>query len=616
MPGESLYNKYQVRASNPGGLQNSQTATANSLKDALAGVSSLMDIQTQRYKDTNTVNMQEYLQSTMQENGLGADPVDTIAIKKKFGNSIDMGVIDQTIGEQKEQMVSNAIDKANTFASDAFDQSQDVRASGEAYKQSLLDQNMEAAAAEELTREWRTSNQYRAEDIAIANKETLASLDGQLFAAMQNGAGEEATAELTKDLPDNLKLSATLQLRKTFNSVSSMSDDQKVTYEGLLKRDEQYKSHEESIIQNEIDVAQTAVDNIEIVPESAYTAIDTINSTLGGLPDAVDTKTDNNWVKDVGNWVLSVFGNDNLYSEDAANYLEDKVTQLVKRGIDPREALAIAYQGYNDSAAKARTTSTGEALSPQAIDASMERYLGAYDKQQDAIANLSAVKRSALDKKFALNKKHTETMDKTRQGFRKANRTGDSFDAQTYFDKRINGYNTSTISSKSNSKGKVSNSKKKDTAPVTINNVISQAQKNSDAYDQGFVNADPNTFNKDFGKEGYTPTPVDRDKLFPSEKNSNGETVIKDDPAQDVLDSFARGNKAVTDITSNFVSNIKKGTKTSGAEKGANAYVKSLKDKSPAKQRELIQKYTDMGKLTPNVKEILLKKLGLTPSRK
>lgn len=618
----NTYQKYGVRASNPGGLQNSQTATAESLQSALDSVDKLMGIQTERNTNANTLNVQEYFQKNIAQNGLGADPIDTLAVKQKYGNSIDMAAVDKTIETGKAKLVSDAVDKATNHAALIFDQTQDVKVSGEAYKQNLIDQNMRPDAAAELTRDWRQDNQYRVEDIKVADNEALANLNGQLFTAMRDGAGEDAIPSMIADLPPRLKLQATEQLRKSFNSISKMSDDQKIEYESIVERDAQYRTHEESIIQNEIDVAQNAFDAIEVVPDSAYLAVDKINSTLGGLPDAIDTATDNNWIKDVGNWVTDIFGKEGLYDAEAGAHAQKRVVQLIRdRGMAPREAIAIAYQGYNDSAAKSRMNSYGGSYDPQAADEAMNLYLGEYERQQTALANLTAVKRSALDKKFALNKVHSETLNQARQGIRKFNRTGDEFDVQGFFDKRTSKYDTSIIpgGGKGGKGGKdddakgdgdgdnTGKDKDKPNKSKTVEDVFGRNDDNESFYD-GYTYTD----NTDSSGEDTKPK-----KPADNAADLNKDKILKSAYSNAYAGKQASATPKQKKKAKEFSDYVDK-IKASDAEKGAEAYANSeeIKGKTQAEQMKIIQKYTDLGKLKPDVAKILLKKLGITTDRK
>jgi len=155
---DSSYRRYGINAGNPMmGLVAGQNAVNNSLNSALDSVGDLLQQQEARAVDTNTVNMQDYLQKKIAAQGLGAEPIDMIGIKKKFGDNINMDALKQTEQDKRNLLVKDAINSAGASALNNYSDSKDIAKAGDVFRQNLIDAGMGSMDADEKTAAWRAA---------------------------------------------------------------------------------------------------------------------------------------------------------------------------------------------------------------------------------------------------------------------------------------------------------------------------------------------------------------------------------------------------------------------------------------------------------------------------
>lgn len=122
---QQIYQKYGAKSVDFAPMIDAQKAAGQSIKEALSGVQDMMDDAEKGYIEENTLNMQSYLKDKIKAGGLGADPIDQIAIKQKFGSMINMDQLDKTISGTKKELETDAINTAGQSASQILNDTKD-----------------------------------------------------------------------------------------------------------------------------------------------------------------------------------------------------------------------------------------------------------------------------------------------------------------------------------------------------------------------------------------------------------------------------------------------------------------------------------------------------------
>jgi hypothetical protein len=424
MPGEPLYKKYGVNTPNPlNTLTKSQQAVGSSLQDAMNSVKDLLNTQEQKYKDENTLNMQAYLQDRIKEQGLGADPIDEVAIKQQFGKRINMDDLTKTFTQQMTQLKDDAVNKATQLGVTAFDNTKDMPTAGKVVRDNLLSAGMKPTDVDKVEADFREKNKFRAEDVAHEKALRKSQFSGKVLEAITSGLDENQIMGMVEELPLEDRAEAVKTVRDQFELKSKLSPDKLAEYQygvetSANKRDELLALQEENIAQ-----AKNSYDAINVVPETAVAAARDYNSKLGGFAKAVDTATDAAWYKDVANFILHPFNgkikNDNV----AGLHVENKIKELINtKKIDPETATAIAYQAVNDVYESGSTPKAGQGLDSTAFDDKVQVYLDRYNTKQDALDAYNKAREKAIQNKLKISAAHNKYVYTNKRKFRRQQR--------------------------------------------------------------------------------------------------------------------------------------------------------------------------------------------------
>lgn len=421
-----------------------QQAVATGFKDAINGVEDLLKQTEEQHKNTNTLNVQQYLQDRIKAEGPGANPIDKTAIQKRFGSSIDMNKIDDTIKTETKNVFDNAVNKALGVAGQTFAKTENLADAGNALKQNLLDQGMKAADADKTASAWRNDHQYLAEDIKTSENIALEKAATAMYDDIRAGKGSFETVknELVNQAAPKLRTRLVSKLNKTYADLSAMTPDQQDEYKAIEDQTHSYLAGVDQDIALSNAAAKAKYDAIHLVPESAKAGAMQLQGQLGGLGDAVSKNASNGWFKGLIRAMGDVFDGDAAKGDAVAAHLQANTEELINRGMSPDDAAGIAFQAYNIAKAKNSDNKIGTVINVADLDNIMNGYLGRYEDKQKELANYQNVMKVNAKKRALLNTQAIDMLARLRKGERFSNVSGKAYDSTAEFKKTIFGGGT------------------------------------------------------------------------------------------------------------------------------------------------------------------------------
>jgi hypothetical protein len=300
MADSSSYKRYGIRSENPMmGLVAGQNAVNNSLNDAINSVGDLLGQQETRYKDENTINMQQYLQKKIASEGLGADPIDTIGIKKKFGNMVDMDTLGTTVANQKNILERAAVDDASKLATQALAENKDPVEARRIFEESLRGAKAKESLVSSATKAWSDSNATKIQDMATLKNRAESARTEQVLSALSNNMDQTMAIEAAvKDLPENEQAAARRKLEEQVIKASELTPQQLAEQKYLLEQnriqgDRSIRSYEDAVGTLE---AQRALLQDTGIEQGYYDQASSLKNRLGkGIVDEIGNKVTNWW---------------------------------------------------------------------------------------------------------------------------------------------------------------------------------------------------------------------------------------------------------------------------------------------------------------------------------
>lgn len=324
----SLYNKYQAHGGGPGPLQPSQTATAESLKDVLGGVKDLMNLQHNRNVEKNTLDMQTYLKDRVAQGGLGAEPIDMLSIKKKYGNNIRMADLSTTVDQAKGVLTKDALDRASTAGDDVLSNTNDQMAATDKFAQTLKDSKMPSTDITKFTSNWALANENaftRAE--TMANRQ-VSSMNLEVHERVAGGETiQESVYKVAQGLPEYKRNKFIIDSTKELQDSANFSEeDNKVhAYEvGMKIADDKSKAIQRTNAIADVQAEYDALSNYALSPMSISNAqaitSEFSQSVSGKIGDRVTNWTEHLYGKNDTVQVRNLF--DSLMEDDNMSYDE------------------------------------------------------------------------------------------------------------------------------------------------------------------------------------------------------------------------------------------------------------------------------------------------------
>lgn len=317
-----------------------QSAVDNSVNNAFTQVKDLLRQTEDIYKENNTLNVQEYLQGKLQQEGLGAQPIDKTAIQKQFGNMINMDQVIDSFATEKQQMESDAINTAAMEASAIKDPLQ----SRQAFAQSLRSAGAKEELVSKASQNFADMNALRFTDYEIDQTRQANERETNLFAEVSTKGEEiadQAIVMLTNDLPEDQREAAKQKLYTALEERRKLTDDQRNNIE-------YYVSLEKNIGDRRVLAAKTNLEKLENaqatlqktgVSEEAYKLAD--NIVASGLGNSVHAAIGNK----VNNFVeRNLGGKGNDTGRVKAMY--DHLINDLK--VDAKDANAILALAFNE----------------------------------------------------------------------------------------------------------------------------------------------------------------------------------------------------------------------------------------------------------------------------
>jgi len=393
-----------------------QKAVGDSFKEAIGGVEGLLNTVTEKHKETNTLNMQEYLQKKIRQDGLGStEPIDTIAIKRQFGDMVDMDALGETYAQEKTKLKKEAIDDAYTIGSQLYDESGgDLIKASKAFEDTLKNKyRADHDLINEGLANFRVAFETKEDDEATLKAQKLNEGSNQIYEALR--AGEDPNVAITAFVNDLPKHEQAAVRKRYMDEVNVWSEIPKVTqnqiqnlisirsaqaneaitlaeleYQDLVQQSQQFKQQATKPSESSYKLASQII-------------TDTEDSPLGKSPEAVVSKQYNNWLQ-------NLFGAESKNSAQYTALYDD----LRNSGVSRDDAAAILIEVASD----------GNDFSENTIALANQYVQGVQGSQQlteqisQAQKNLAKAKRTAEEdlatyrltlEKTAIQNKFSET---------------------------------------------------------------------------------------------------------------------------------------------------------------------------------------------------------------
>lgn len=266
-------------------LVKGQAAVGSGIKDAIGGIRKLLTEQEETYRQENTLNMQEHLRSQLQSAGLGADPIDKVAIGKQFGDKVNMAALDETYSTEMGRLKDDATNAAASIGLDTLNQSQDPLAARKAFEDSLRKAGAKESFVTTATQQWSDSQATRFEDIAV-QKERQNSRDDQFLAEelAENGAesGRDIMDLIIQQYPEDQQFAQRQRLDATYQKMIELTPEQLRKKAGVLTLAKTMKDQKilQATQRYEDKMQELAAVNTGI-PDGAYQQVEAANTKLG-----------------------------------------------------------------------------------------------------------------------------------------------------------------------------------------------------------------------------------------------------------------------------------------------------------------------------------------------
>ena len=421
------YQKYGGAASlDISGLVKSQQAVGDGFKDAFKGVQDLLKQTEDQYKETNTLNMQEYLKGQIKSAGLGAEPIDREAIKQKFGSLINVEALEKTIGDTTTQMTNDALDDASGYAGQAFAESEDIVKAGNVYQERLRALGMKEGDVAKQGQTWRLDNQYLAEEVQLTNArmvdDIVTGTVTDLISSAGNLSPEDALNARIANAPGKIKTPAILKARETIKALGKMDDEQVAEYDHIARLSQQKIDALDQEMAAVTGAAKTALEKINYLPQAAYEGAKALQSKLGGMSDPIADDATGQFFE----W-------GRLEEGEVSQALQGHIDALIDRKMPPDEAYGIAFQAYSEAKADGGIGFTGVAIDPEMLKSKVDKYAGLYAEKQVKEAKYRELLADGLKKRTALMAERENLLESLRKGETFSNISGKPYDSKQTF---------------------------------------------------------------------------------------------------------------------------------------------------------------------------------------
>jgi hypothetical protein len=339
-----MYQKYgDGKAVDMSGLQAGLNAQKTNIKDILGNVKELMTNQEAGAIQQNTLNMQSYLKDKIKAGGLNAaltEPVDTLSIKQKFGNMIDLPAVETVANDQTNLLKKTA---SNTALGEGMQVLKDTGEPLEAHnafttKLQALGATPDMIATE--TPKFLANIATQEADLKTRKLEEQDARSSQLYKGIQSAGPETAPIHIeaiVKTLAPKLQAKERERLAKDADNFLSLSDADKTTigsYKATVAADSKFRldklTNNLSVMENAITAAKQGAPSA-----TAYEQVKKINSTLGGSVAGEIGKQVTNW------W-------ESLDPNDDTTRLTNFSNTQIKNGHNSEDVQAALYQAYNE----------------------------------------------------------------------------------------------------------------------------------------------------------------------------------------------------------------------------------------------------------------------------
>lgn len=234
------YKKYGFTVNdNSEAMQAGIDSQKKNLTDVLAGVTGLMKTQEDRYKQENTLNVQNYFKDKLQAGGLNAaltQPINQEEIKAKFGDRIDLGAVNTTATAQTDLLKRTAIESAVTEADKhlTVEGGRDPLKATAAFKNALLANGATTAFADEQLPSYIAKKATEVQNIQTAKLQEhetrvnhvldmAAKIDPVTKKSGGHDAGMMAIEASIASLPENEKRAARESLRTELEKAGELT---------------------------------------------------------------------------------------------------------------------------------------------------------------------------------------------------------------------------------------------------------------------------------------------------------------------------------------------------------------------------------------------------------
>lgn len=430
----SLYQRYGVQVDPSAAMQSSQQNTTQGFKDALNSIDDLFQMQKRKYTERNTLALASHLKENLRAAGLGAEPIDEVAIKKQYGDLVDMDQINATVKKTTDQMTDEALDVASGVAGEAFGRTEDMGQAGAAFKKSLLAAGMKEQDATKLESQWRESNKFLPQDVEFRNKRTIEDATSAMIGALRENKDlsyENAEAEIVQGLSPRLRERALLEMRSTYKALSEMTPEQQEEY---LMHEQRAKNFVDRTFQEQeiqLQTAKAQIDQLDPIGEGAKAAALKHSSDLGGLNEAIANHSERGFIMQQWDDVVGMFANKGLWDKEAGKYYQDRAADLmIQYGLSAEDALGLMVQSYQD---------LGKGADSTQVDAQMNAYATQLEKKKQALTNYNAMQTEFIKRRGELEDQKTQFLYNLKRGEQRGNVTGQAYDSVEAFKNSIFG---------------------------------------------------------------------------------------------------------------------------------------------------------------------------------
>ena len=604
MATRQTYQRYGVNT-NPDfdSLIQGQKATGDSLKEALGGIESLLNKTEEKYKQQNTLNMQEYLKGQLRSSGLGADPVNKVDIKKRFGDRINMDQIDETISSEKQLLKNEAINSASLAADDILNQSQDPIKAREAFTKKLRGLGADESLVNSATQDWSDAKETKFKDLLTLKSRKADERLAGVLSDIRSGTDQDMATEMAVSLvPEHERPAERLRLRNEIKKTAEMSERQVESLNTYVKRAQALSDRKVLKYQQEADElkGQLAALGNSGIDETSYAVSNKIKSNLGGnVANEIGDQLDNVWEKIFG------IGDGEKFAQ-----LQSELTN--EYNINDEDASAIIAQSYgmtnkdgfwdgmnSDEMAAARAKALGLAANLK----EKNRISGKLTAARNKVADVGLAERERI---INLRQNLTDAARSKRLGVKDSEGMNPVYDNYMKEIKALqqaptpdsdDGGNTGSGSDKGDKGGDSLTEEEKQKAEIERRKKIAAEQKAAAEAENGDEGDGGSSVIESEDSDPYNE--LERDK-----SNKTARKFLRSMGINDVLPEDKRENKS-----SSFgdMRNIFKSRKDN--EAGADRWMNTLEGLSKPEQIRKLEQLVKEGRITDSVAEVLRKRL-------